>query len=457
MKAKDLLKKAKNTPEKEDINEEVAAPPDKEGAEEDDVTAAYESINKRLEALKKGQVPKEEDEDENEPTKEDDEELEAKNSKKDGQDADPLDNEDVLPEDDEEEEKDFEEQLEEEGQADKPPVQEAGQPPVEPAKTFQPNQAEGTEDTFENVKLTNVNIKNNPEDVRTDPGIKEHDLDDLANEPEDEDLASGPGQNFQRPANPPFSNQPPMPQQPGGYPQEEDDEGVHIPALGAGGDKPKYSFYQQQPQIGQQPSSRGYGGGQTPAGYGSGYRRINNPAFGSTTRDYNGSAKWQWLILLVIGLGVVAGTVFFLKNQFQLPFNLFGSKTASQPTPQPTFVAIATPEPTPTPIPVDRTIFKVRVLNGTSKTGFAATVSAKLKELGYQTDKAANATNSAFLQTVVRVKPSKKTVEGTTKTLDQALLEQLIRDLSDQQFNATSSTSLKETDGADAEVILGES
>jgi hypothetical protein len=104
---------------------------------------------------------------------------------------------------------------------------------------------------------------------------------------------------------------------------------------------------------------------------------------------------------------------------------------------------VVTPTPEPTPEAVDRSKFKIRVLNGTTKTGLAASVSAKLKDLGYQTDKVGNATNSAFQTTLVRVKQS-----------STGLLDQLIRDVA-PDFSAASSTELKDSDSADGEVILG--
>lgn len=147
----------------------------------------------------------------------------------------------------------------------------------------------------------------------------------------------------------------------------------------------------------------------------------------------NRSSKIHLLILLIIGLVVIGGTVYLLKSQFP----------ASSPTPSPSEEPQATPSPTATPQALDRGKFKVRVLNGTSTTGLAASVSAKLKNLGYQTDKVANATNSAFARTVVRIKGD---VAG--------LLEQLTRDLA-PEFEAISETALKDNDSADAEVILG--
>ncbi len=148
------------------------------------------------------------------------------------------------------------------------------------------------------------------------------------------------------------------------------------------------------------------------------------------------SPKWHLLILALIGIAVIGASIYLLKNQFK---DQGGSSSAS-PSPQ----ASTEPSPSPSPTPsVDRSKFKIRVLNGTSQAGLAASVSAKLKDLGYQTDKTGNATNSAFTRTVVRVKSSAT-----------GLLEQLIKDLT-FQFDATSAGNLKSDDAADGEVIIG--
>ena len=148
----------------------------------------------------------------------------------------------------------------------------------------------------------------------------------------------------------------------------------------------------------------------------------------------NRSSKVYFLILVAIGLVILGGAVYLLKNQLKPP--------APSPSPSPQ-VALATPAPSPTAAPLDRSKFTVRVLNGTDKTGLAGTVADKLKTLGYKTEKTANATNSAFARTIVRVKSD-----------GQPLAEQLIKDLKDQ-FDASSQANLKASDTADSEVIPG--
>jgi hypothetical protein len=150
------------------------------------------------------------------------------------------------------------------------------------------------------------------------------------------------------------------------------------------------------------------------------------------------SRKLYFILLLLIGLLVIGGAVLVLKHKIQLPF------LAAKPTPTPEETVVeASPSPSPTPEAIDRTKYKIRILNGTAKAGFAASTAAQLKELGYQTEKTGNATNSAFARTTIQVK---KDTDG--------LLDQLVTDLS-KDFDATGTPTLKSSDTVDGEVILG--
>lgn len=146
--------------------------------------------------------------------------------------------------------------------------------------------------------------------------------------------------------------------------------------------------------------------------------------------------KFHLLILVAIGVVVIGFTVYILKGGFG------DISLTSQPSPSPSPVESPSPTPTPTPEP-ERSQYKIRVLNGSGKTGLAASVSAKLKELGYQVDKTGNATNSAFTQTVVRV-----------KTENEPLIPQIVKDLL-PDFDASGTTGLKDDDTVDIEIILG--
>lgn len=149
---------------------------------------------------------------------------------------------------------------------------------------------------------------------------------------------------------------------------------------------------------------------------------------------------WHLFILILIGIGVIGATVYFLKYQFNEPAKPTPSPEISSPTPLPT------PEATPVTTIEDRSHFTVRVLNGTTKTGWAGEILKKLKDAGFKTDRAGNATNSAFQQTVIRVK------EGTQSA---ELINTVTQDLG-SELSPISETTLKSNDKADIEVILGQ-
>lgn len=148
---------------------------------------------------------------------------------------------------------------------------------------------------------------------------------------------------------------------------------------------------------------------------------------------------WHLLVLVLIGVGVIGATVYVLKYQFNEPAKPAPSPEIATPPPS------ATPTPTPVPVLEDKAAFRVRVLNGTSKTGLAGSVLAKLKSLGYQSDRAGNADNDDYQQTVIKVK------EGTQSA---ALINTITQDLG-TDYSPTSETTLKDTDRADVEIILG--
>lgn len=155
----------------------------------------------------------------------------------------------------------------------------------------------------------------------------------------------------------------------------------------------------------------------------------NKPSFSS-----NKSSKIHFVVLALIGLVVLGSAVYLLKYQFK--------QAKPEPTASPTPVVESTPSPSPTPTSIDRSKFTVRVLNGTGKSGLAASVAAQLKELGYKTDKTGNATTTT--QTTIKA-----------KTGSDDLIKQLITDLSSSYSASSASASLKSSDASDAEVTIG--
>lgn len=181
----------------------------------------------------------------------------------------------------------------------------------------------------------------------------------------------------------------------------------------------------------------------------SGIYSSHNPNFahGAANTNYNNNynrgntnrttSKKHLLVLVVLGILVIAGTVYTLKSQF-------GSSAEASPSPSPMSVVAASPEPTATPAPeLTRSDYTIRILNGTSTSGLAGKASGTMKEKGYEVERTGNATNSAFTQTQVRVKDGQDN-----------LLQTLIKDLA-PDFSAIAGPKLSNSDASDAEIILG--
>ncbi|KKR79963.1 MAG: Cell envelope-related transcriptional attenuator [Candidatus Daviesbacteria bacterium GW2011_GWA1_41_61] len=185
----------------------------------------------------------------------------------------------------------------------------------------------------------------------------------------------------------------------------------------------------------------------------SGIRQVNTQPFavglggGRLTSDYSSkpssssrgaSSKLMLLMPLVALILAGAGALLF-KDQL---FGVFGQGT---PPPEVTPTPQVTPTPTSTPTPsFDRSEVKVRVLNGTTKTGAAATLGKQLEKLGWKILESGNAPKKGLLQTEVRAK------EGS-----ESAAAALVSDLS-SDYRATVSANLKKTDKADLEVVIGE-
>ena len=169
------------------------------------------------------------------------------------------------------------------------------------------------------------------------------------------------------------------------------------------------------------------------------YAADQSQRFGYRDRQPKGASKWHIIILLLIGGAVIGATVYLLQNQFNFP----GQPAEASPSPV-AQITESTPEPTPTPAPLERSEFKVRVLNGTTEAGIAKKVLDKMKELGYQTDRAGNAPKQDYAQTVIRVK------EG-----DSTISAQLTKDLA-PDYEASIAPDLDSDANVDAEIILGE-
>lgn len=153
-------------------------------------------------------------------------------------------------------------------------------------------------------------------------------------------------------------------------------------------------------------------------------------------KNPTGNSKPLMLVVIIIIIGLVVFSLNLLRGKFL-------NSSSETPSPSSELLQSSTsPSPSPTSL-FDYSKYTLRILNGTSKSGLAASVSAKLKELGYKTDKIGNATGSSYARTEVRVKNGQS-----------ALFDQLARDLA-PDYDASPSANLKEDDVVDGEVILG--
>lgn len=390
VKAKDLLnQQAVSSGDKtpEDLEQDEAGGRKQEaGDEHEQVHEAYENITKRLEALRNGSSEKNEDEDED-VDKEDD--------------IDPLDKDEDLSE------KEIEEKNEEEEEEMSEAPANAVEPIDEEARSKKQEASDERESKDEDDEDKPFGLKDQDENKEVD----EEDLEEFNDKDESEEPEESKDQ----------------------VKSEEKEEtlddlasgDMHIPPLGGSPASAQEKHSMNEYNDGNEERDQ--------TGYPSDYKSSINryPLGGERPRR---ASKLHLLILILIGLAVIGGTVYLLKNQF-----------SSSPTPSPAPSATSEPSPTPSPTPeaIDRSKFKVRVLNGTTTSGLAKTVSEKLKGLGYQEDRVGNAPKQDFEVTEIK---SKASATG--------LADQLLKDLS-PDYSASISAELKETDTADAEVIIG--
>ncbi len=151
------------------------------------------------------------------------------------------------------------------------------------------------------------------------------------------------------------------------------------------------------------------------------------------------SAKWLWLLIILIIIGALAFAFFRGIGPFA-KYSPFVAKAS--PTPEATVVPME--EATPQPETLDRSVPKVKVLNGSGVAGKASAVKDLLQGKGYTVVSVGNASNYDYTNTEVDFKPD------FLKYKDQ-----LISDLSDKYSAVAGATPLESTDSADIAVIVG--
>ncbi len=156
------------------------------------------------------------------------------------------------------------------------------------------------------------------------------------------------------------------------------------------------------------------------------------------TSPRRSSSKKGWVVI-AIALLALGGVGYAFKGQFQ---PLLGGLIGTTPSPSPSPVAVASPVPSPTPEPtVERSSYKIRVLNGTTKSGAAGVLGDSLKALGWKVEKTGNATNSATPKSYIRTKNG---LDNVMFVLGK-----------DSGLTPASSSALKVNDTVDAELVIG--
>lgn len=151
------------------------------------------------------------------------------------------------------------------------------------------------------------------------------------------------------------------------------------------------------------------------------------------------NAKWLWLLIILIIVGALVFAFFRGIGPFA-KFSPFVQKAS--PTPEATVVPAE--QSTPVPETLDKSIPKIKVLNGSGIAGKAAAVKDFLEGKGYKVSSIGNADLTDYTNTEVDFKAD------FLKYKDQ-----IITDLSDKYSAVAGAKSLDATDSADIEVIVG--
>lgn len=175
----------------------------------------------------------------------------------------------------------------------------------------------------------------------------------------------------------------------------------------------------------------------------------NNPIAGNTAapqshiyqESQDKNAKWLWLLIVLIIIGALVFAFFKGLGPFG---QLTEESQIASPTPEAIPVGeISEPSPSPE-LEVDKSEPNIRVLNGTSVAGLAASVKDVLEDLGWTVTSIGNSADYDSSQTTLIFKADFTDWESA-----------LTDDLSDDYSVTVSSEELDATDSADIEVIIG--
>lgn len=172
-----------------------------------------------------------------------------------------------------------------------------------------------------------------------------------------------------------------------------------------------------------------------------------SPVAGSPIYQENqegGNAKWLWILIGLIVVGALAFAFFKGIGPFA---SLKGGSTTEEvsPTPAAVFEEISSPSPeATTSATIDKSLAKIRILNGGGKAGAASEAKDFLEARDWEVSTLGNADSYDFSQTIVRIKAK-----------FAALGKALISDLSTKYSVAQTTEELEATSSADIEVIIG--
>lgn len=154
------------------------------------------------------------------------------------------------------------------------------------------------------------------------------------------------------------------------------------------------------------------------------------------------NAKWLWLLIAVIILGAIGFAYWRGIGPFD-QFRIGKSEVIETPTPQ-SSAAQDLPSPSPSEAKeLDREAPKIRVLNGSGKSGAASSFKDFIEGKGYAVDSVGNAKAYDFEQTIVRFKEQFKKYK-----------DMMFEDLS-SDYSVDEGEDLEATDSADIEIIVG--
>lgn len=147
-----------------------------------------------------------------------------------------------------------------------------------------------------------------------------------------------------------------------------------------------------------------------------------------------------WAVVTIF-VAVLTGVVLFFTAKKTSPMKLF-----TRPTPQPKAdqPLAGTPTPTPTPKAIDKTSFKIQVLNGGGTVGAAGKMKTALEDNGYTVSGTGNADEYTYTATEIH---------GKSTMVDA--IAHLQADLKGTYTLGTVAADLPASSSADVQVIVG--